>query len=146
MTPRPRPVMERFWEKVNKNGPCPPYRPELGPCWLWKNNCRDGYGTFSHNDKTRKAHRVSWMAANGPIPKGLQIDHLCRVTNCVNPAHLEAVTPRENTMRSGAVSAICARKTHCVHGHPFSGENLKIRRNGSRSCKTCERMRSRGEL
>lgn len=63
-----------------------------------------------------------------PISDGLQIDHLCRNTWCVNPTHLESVTPKVNTLRSNAQSAINARKTHCNRGHPLSGSNISVKR------------------
>jgi hypothetical protein len=77
---------------------------------------------------------------NGPIPDGLHLDHLCKVRNCVRPSHLEAVTPRENVMRSDGVASLNARKTHCKRGHPFSGRNLYVRPNGERACRKCDLM------
>ena len=72
----------RFWTKVNKSS---------GSCWLWVGGIsRYGYGEFWHNGGNYRAHRFSYELLVGPIPEGLQIDHLCRVRNCVNPARLEA--------------------------------------------------------
>ncbi len=100
----------------------------------------DGYGIFSLNRKAPKAHRVSYEYWNGIIPKGLQIDHLCRNTSCVNPQHLEAVTCEENLLRGNGFGAINSKKTHCPKEHPYSGENLYLRRNGkTRVCLICKR-------
>ncbi|MEE8234211.1 MAG: HNH endonuclease signature motif containing protein [Gammaproteobacteria bacterium] len=85
------------------------------------------------------AHRVSYEMENGLVPKGLELDHLCRVRNCVNPQHVEPVTHKENCQR-GEVGINHRRKTHCNRGHPYSGDNLYIvPKNGKRGCKTCSR-------
>lgn len=81
---------ERFWRKVALGG--------ADDCWPWTAAVfRDGYGQFSHG---RRAHRVAYESVVGPIPDGMQLDHLCRNKLCVNPSHLEPVTPRVNTIRS----------------------------------------------
>ena len=89
-------------------------------------------------------HRVAYEAAVGPIPEGLQLDHLCRNTLCTNPAHLEPVTCRENLLRGNTLQAANAAKTHCPYGHPYAGENLRVRRLKSgglgRSCRECARV------
>jgi hypothetical protein len=99
----------------------------------------EGYGIVHVGKTTMGAHRKAWIDANGDIPDGLVVDHLCRNRRCVNVAHMELVTTRENIRR-----APWAQVTHCPKGHPLSGDNLKIQvQNGytQRSCKTCQRER-----
>lgn len=117
------------------------------PCWIWQlSKSEPGYGN-AYNPKTRKktkAHRMMYERVKGPIPEGLEIDHLCRVPSCVNPDHLEAVTHYENVMRGKSPLARYAKATHCIHGHPFNAENTayyKDRR--GRRCMTCTRLRAR---
>lgn len=98
----------RFWSKVDKSGPIPDFAPHLGNCWLWT-ACRqsDGYARFRVNDKkTVQAHRWAWERERGRILEGLHMDHLCRVRSCVNPAHLEPVTCRENILRGFGFPAV----------------------------------------
>lgn len=135
------PVAERFWAKVDKDGATPAGSPHLGPCWLWTAYAFGGYGRFIAAPGTVPvlAYRWSWEAANGPIPDGLTLDHLCRVPRCVNPAHLEPVTMGVNVLRGGSPSALHARKTHCVRGHPFTEENTIMYR-GWRRCRACRDM------
>src|SRR3990167_10748674 len=106
-------------------------------CWLWTGALKEnGYGAFGVNYRSGYAHRFSYENFRGPIPHGLTIDHLCRVRNCVNPSHLEAVTIGVNTLRGNSVSAKCARKTHCPNGHPYDGVNTyRCRRR--RQCRIC---------
>lgn len=111
-------------------------------CWLWRGTIHvEGYGHFSLNSKAVPAHRVAYQVAKGPIPEGLQIDHLCKVRNCVNPDHLEAVTQRVNVLRGDGACAQHARATHCRSGHPLSGDNLRHDNRGQRVCITCARRR-----
>jgi hypothetical protein len=96
---------ERFWAKVDKKGPPSKERPDLGPCWLWTGaRGQGGYGSTGKGGAHRKAYRLT----KGPIPPDFQIDHLCYVRNCVNPAHLEAVTRLENIRRTRR-RVICPR-------------------------------------
>ena len=114
------------------------------PCLLWSSNKnQDGYGRFTTSSKTRYAHRVAFEALIGPIPSDLQIDHLCRVRHCVNPAHLEAVPVRVNLARSDGCAAIALRTDHCVNGHPLNAENTYIRANGGRQCRACNKESAR---
>lgn len=91
-------------------------------CWLWMHSYEPfGYGRFSINGVQIKAHRFAYMHYRGEIPKGLVLDHICRVPECCNPWHLEAVTQHENMLRSAT-----SRKTHCRNGHELTGDNLLI--------------------
>jgi len=134
---------QRFWERVDKNGPLPANRPELGPCWLWRGSILvDGYGQVGRAGKTLKSHRVAWELLRGPVPADLELDHLCRVRACVNVSHLEPVPRPENNRRSESPSAQNARKTHCAYGHPLSGDNL-FYSGGKRHCRICHHRRGR---
>jgi hypothetical protein len=131
------PVEERFWAKVDKDGPVPDYAPHLGPCWIWTAGLStDGYGHI-WADNYEKAHRFAFEMHAGPIPVGMELDHLCRVRACVNPAHLEPVTHQENARRGQAA------KTHCPHGHRLSEDNIYRDHRGSRCCLTCTRQQGR---
>jgi len=112
-------------------------------CWLWVGaTAPNGYGHFGVERRTVSTHRWSYEYHMGPMPDGLQIDHLCRVRSCCNPAHLEPVTPRENTMRGETITAAHAAQTHCKRGHEFTEENTIPVPKG-RSCRECGRTRSR---
>lgn len=117
-------------------------REETG-CWVWKGaKGYKGYGALTYVGKITPAHRYSYEYYKGPIPQGLVIDHLCRNTLCVNPDHLEPVTTKTNLLRGISFSAKNAVKTHCNHGHPFEGDNLRIS-NGERVCRTCRKESSK---
>jgi hypothetical protein len=98
--------------------------------------CR-GYGRVYRDGRTVSSHRASYELVRGPVPAGLQLDHLCRNPPCVNPAHLEPVTSRENTMRGDTIPARNAAKTHCQRGHPYEGDNLYVTPQGGRQCREC---------
>jgi hypothetical protein len=138
---RDRTVEERFWEKVDKDGPVPDYRPELGPCWVWTASTMEGYGSFWIDGKSIGAHRMTYGWFVGEVPEGHEIDHLCRVRHCVNPAHLEAVTHWTNVVRGVSPWGLNAVKTHCPQGHEYDEENAYIY-DGERHCRICSRERT----
>ena len=127
----------RFWAKVatNTNGACWP--------WLACRTSNGGYGKFRINGKTFRAHRVAYILQRGDIPNGMTLDHLCRNTACVNPAHLEVVTSRDNTIRGIGPAAQHARATQCCQGHQYDLINTVYRKNGQRDCRTCKLVSQR---
>jgi hypothetical protein len=134
----------RFWAKAVVD--------EATGCWLWTAQIAvDGYARFKHRFRTNLAYRLAYEVLAGPVPDEQQLDHLCRVRRCVNPAHLEVVSQQENILRGEGLAAQNARKTECLRGHPLHGENLNlysfIRPNGrpstQRRCRACQRERCR---
>lgn len=111
-------------------------------CWLWQAyiHPKTRYAQCWNGETNEGAHRTAYKVFRGEIPDGLDIDHLCRVRHCVNPDHLEAVTRRTNLLRGIGVTAIRAKQTHCKSGHPLSGKNLIIRKNGTRKCRICKNV------
>lgn len=141
-------TVEQFWANVDKRGPAPAHRPELGPCWLWTGDHQpEGYGRISTQQKptasgTRLAHRAAYELLIGPIAPKRQLDHLCRNPPCVNPAHLEPVTPKVNTER-GLHGEL---RTHCRNRHELTEDNVYIiAADNSRRCKTCAREKAAEE-
>lgn len=119
-----------------------------GGCLLWQGALTpNGYGTLSRGtapNRTRwLAHRYAYTLAVGPVPTGLDLDHLCRVRACINPEHLEPVTRRENLLRGQTINAIRAAQTSCVNGHPFDEANTARRPDGTRRCRACHREQER---
>lgn len=109
-------------------------------CWLWTAaKTGNGYGKIWYLGRLRPAHRVAYELMVGPIEDGLHIDHLCRTPACINPEHLEPVTPAENLRRGlhGRMVTVCAQ------GHEYTPENTYIKGNGCRACRTCRRNRDK---
>ena len=122
-----------FWEKVSQ---------DQSGCWVWQACLVDGYGQLRRAGRRHYAHRLAYEELVGPVTMPA-LDHLCRNRACVNPAHLEQVTHRDNLLRGDTFTAHNANKTHCYRGHPLSGENLLIRqmKNGmGRVCRECRRI------
>jgi hypothetical protein len=110
-------------------------------CLEWIAGKRQGYGVMRIRvaDKwiVASAHRLAYEHYIGPIPQHRQIDHLCRNRACVNPKHMELVTLSENLRRGLGLAAVNRRKLYCLNGHPFSGKNLIVLKNGNRQCRAC---------
>lgn len=105
-------------------------------CWVWPGTIGNhGYGVVCG----QLVHRMVFELLVGPIPEGLQLDHLCRNRPCANPHHLEAVTRRENILRGECFSAVNAKKTHCANGHEYNAINTYQSKNNQRKCKICHR-------
>lgn len=110
-------------------------------CWIWTAARSTGYGRVSYNGRTVVAHRVVYEILVGPIPDGLQLDHLCRNRACVRPDHLEPVTQRENLLRGQTIPARHAARTHCNWGHRFDSTNTGRTVDGYRRCRRCHAER-----
>lgn len=124
----PRFTAARFWPKVRRTR----------TCWVWTGATRGGYGSFEVGGRKRPcnyilAHRFAFQLANGEIPQGLELDHLCRNQLCVRPSHLEVVTHRENMLRGRGFAAQNAKKTKCPQGHEYSPRD-----GGGRECRECK--------
>lgn len=132
---------------------------ELGGCIFGRPTNRHGYASVYYKGKQRKAHRVAWEKANGPIPEGYHIDHICHNVaiayemclgelrcihrSCINPNHLQAVTPRENQLNG---LRGLTNRVKCNNGHDLTPDNIITRdRNGKpgQLCKQCHAINSK---
>lgn len=142
---------ERFWKYTDRRRDY--------ECWPWTAAVNaKGYGLYNRNSKSIFAHRFAYEFLVGPIPSGKVLDHACHNAafeqgkcmggrgcphrRCVNPAHLDVVTPRQNSLRGNGPSANASRKTRCVWGHPFNTENTRYEKTGERRCLSCVRRRN----
>jgi hypothetical protein len=120
--------VRRFWSKVGFTE----------GCWIWlAGRFSEGYGAFFFEGQNVGAHRMAYELLVGPIPEGMQLDHLCRSRACVNPQHLEIVTQLENIKR-GVRQNAQRNKTHCTQGHLLIGDNV-LKTAGRRTCRPCRR-------
>lgn len=143
-------IEARFWRLVDRT-------PEGTTCWLWRGSVNwKGYGKFMLVGHWRQAHRVAYVLQHGQVASDLHVDHLCRVRNCVNPTHLEAVTCSENLLRGAAARPSKPRavpkprprmvpvfprlRVACHVGHPMVGYNVVVT-NWARGLATCRRCR-----
>ena len=118
-----------FWAKVDKQA--------IG-CWLWTGFLnRSGYGQYGR----QLAHRIVYEVVVGPIPVGLELDHLCRVKHCVNPEHLDPVIHKVNVLRGVGLTATNSRKTECPQGHAYDETNTIFLKGGGRRCRRCQNGR-----
>lgn len=139
---RRTPAIERLLARIDIN--------ERG-CWVFSPPARNGYGYIgvTNEDGSKRnvlTHRLAYETIVGPIPVGLEIDHLCRNRACCNPDHLEPVTRSVNTLRGDSPALARQRRlsrTHCKNGHPFEGDNLRLTPKGVRMCVTCRREKGR---
>ena len=133
-------VQMRFWTKVER---------VVGGCWIWTaNTATNGYGRVKIDGISRPAHRVAYEWLVGPVPGGMELDHVrargCTSRACVNPSHLEPVTHRENTLRGDTITSQQAGRTHCPRGHELVEGNLvpSSLKQGRRGCLTCSREKA----
>lgn len=125
-----RPVMDRLLDRISLAD---------SGCWIYPTTTDSGYGVIGLGGRggaTAKTHRVAYEHISGPIPDGMDLDHLCRVRACCNPAHLEPVTRQTNLLRGARKT----EQTHCKSGHEFNAVNTRTS-TGRRVCRACERDR-----
>lgn len=130
---KPQTLLERLTSGITVDG---------NGCWIWQRSIlKAGYGCIRVDGKTRTTHSVAYEMHRGPVPVGLELDHLCRVRACCNPDHLEPVTHKVNVQR-GESRDVKAAITHCPHGHEYTPLNTYVH-DGRRFCRTCQRARGR---
>ena len=126
------------------------WRDPVTECRIWLGGTggkHREYGRFSPRAHEHwLAHRYAYVVCVGPIPQGWTVDHLCRNTYCVTPVHLEAVPLKVNILRGNGFSAMKARQTHCLRGHPFDARNTYMTPNNRRQCKACQTARTQKYL
>lgn len=130
--PKGTPTLNRIMSRVVKNA-------ETG-CWLWTGGRSGDYAVINIDHRTHRVHRWLYEHRHGPIPEGMDLDHLCRVRACVNPDHVEPVTRQENLLRGQTIPARNAAKSHCPQGHAFTPENTYVTRLGGRICRACNAL------
>ena len=130
----------RFWANVDPSGMGGRYAYNGTPCHVWTGYCdRHGYGRYcARHSRPQLAHKLAYELLNGPVPQGLELDHVCRNRACV--LHVRAVTHRENMRNTPK-----AEKTHCIRGHELSGRNVIVKPDGRRSCRTCKQAQERAK-
>lgn len=123
-----RSYTERFWERVDKDGPIPEHRPDLGHCWVWTaRRIAWGYGGFWVNRRNMAAHRFSWELHNGPIPEGLWVLHACDNPPCIRPDHLFLGTVIDNNLDKLRKGRQAKGETHGAYTKP----ERRVRQTGS---------------
>lgn len=135
-----KPEEERFWAKVERDGPIPDHLPELGECWIWTASTNaGGYGTMKFRGRSELAHRIAWVLEHGPIPGDLHVLHKCDNPPCVRDEHHFLGTPADNVLdmiekeRIKGSPAANSFKTHCPEGHPYD----RVAADGGRACRRC---------
>lgn len=128
-------TLSRFFSKIKQSD---------NGCYEWTAATTDGYGMFNLDGRIVRAHQMILVMNGFTELKEKEIDHLCRNRKCLNIAHLEIVSPRENNMRSNSICAINNKKTHCINGHELNKENTYYRKDvNGRCCKVCGRERNK---
>ena len=127
-----------FWNKVDRSK-------GEDSCWPWQGYIHpDGYGQVRYHGKMQKAHRIAYLLTIGNIPDDMELDHLCKSRDCINPNHLEPVTRETNINRSDSLAVKNRQKTHCPKGHPYSEENTILdKSSGGRRCQICRREQAK---